>query len=85
MGTDAAQGPTLVLRMLSPHQAAVLESVEAHLAEQHGLPIKAELTGDRVVFRGACTEASLRRRVGAALVGVLGPRGWYDYFRPTRE
>jgi hypothetical protein len=79
-----APAPTFVLRLLSPHHAAVVDSVEAQLvASEPDEPIVVERKGDLVVFRGASSDASLRSRVGRALVGVLGPVGWYDYFRPA--
>lgn len=72
--------PTLALRLLCPHQAAVVDVVRVHVGEQPGASVSVELVGDLVLFCGETTDARLRRRVGAALVKALGPVGWTDYF-----
>lgn len=78
----ATASASFTLRLVNPHQVAVVDAVQAQLDEQPGPPLSAEVLDDLVVFHGACSERALRSKVGRALVSALGPAGWYGYFRP---
>ena len=72
----------LSLRLLAPHDTAVVDAIRGRLASRPGPAITVVVDGNLVSFTGSKMD-DLRQRVGLALVQELGPAGWYDYFRPV--